>query len=100
MQFENVTVIKAANIYLGGQVTSRTLIFPDGSKKTLGIIMPGEFTWNNTAQETKEIISGDLQVRFEGDADWKHYTAGSVLVVPPNTTAYYKIHTVTDYCYL
>ena len=41
--FENVEVIKAANIYFDGKVTSRVVQFADGSKKTLGIMMPGEY---------------------------------------------------------
>jgi hypothetical protein len=40
MEFKNVTVIKKANVYFDGKVTSRTVIFPDGSKKTLGIMFP------------------------------------------------------------
>ncbi|WP_378954570.1 pyrimidine/purine nucleoside phosphorylase [Pelosinus sp. sgz500959] len=42
-QFENVTVIKKANVYFDGKVTSRTVVFADGSKKTLGIMLPGDF---------------------------------------------------------
>ncbi len=39
-EFKNVTITKKANIYFDGKVTSRTIIFPDGSKKTLGIMAP------------------------------------------------------------
>ena len=42
-QFDNVSIIKKANVYLEGKVTSRTVVFADGSKKTLGIMLPGEF---------------------------------------------------------
>jgi uncharacterized protein YaiE (UPF0345 family) len=42
-KFENVTVIKEANVYFDGRVTSRVLEFADGSKKTLGIMLPGEY---------------------------------------------------------
>jgi len=31
--FENVQVIKAANIYFDGKVTARVVVFADGSKK-------------------------------------------------------------------
>jgi len=41
-EFKNVTVVQKANVYFDGKVTSRTVIFPDGSKKTLGIMLPGE----------------------------------------------------------
>jgi len=57
--FKDVTIIKKANIYFDGKVTSRTVIFPDGSRKTLGIMLPGEYEFNT---DDKEIISGDLEV--------------------------------------
>lgn len=39
--FENVNVIKKANVYFDGKVTSRAVIFPSGEKKTLGIMQKG-----------------------------------------------------------
>jgi len=41
--FTNVTVTKAANVYFDGKVTSRKVEFADGTFKTLGIMMPGEY---------------------------------------------------------
>ena len=41
--FEKVTIIKKANVYFGGQVTSRTVQFTDGAKKTLGFMQPGDY---------------------------------------------------------
>jgi len=38
-EFNNVSIVKKANIYFDGKVTSRSLIFPDGSRKT--IMSPG-----------------------------------------------------------
>ena len=32
-EFKGVTIIKKANVYFDGKVTSRTVIFSDGSKK-------------------------------------------------------------------
>ena len=43
MEFKDVTIVKKSNIYFDGKVTSRTVIFPDGSKKTLGIMFPGDY---------------------------------------------------------
>jgi uncharacterized protein YaiE (UPF0345 family) len=40
-EFPNVTVVKKANVYFEGNVTSRVVLFPDGSRKTLGIMLPG-----------------------------------------------------------
>lgn len=45
-EFTNVTVIKKANVYFDGKVVSRTVVFADGAKKTLGIMQPGEYEFN------------------------------------------------------
>ena len=52
-EFKDVTIIKKANIYFDGKVTSRSVIFPDGSRKTLGIMLPDEYEFNT---DDKEII--------------------------------------------
>lgn len=59
-EFKNVTVIKKANIYFDGRVTSRTVIFPDGSKKTLGIMVPGDYEFSTAEPEIMEILAGLL----------------------------------------
>ena len=35
-EFKNVTVVKKANVYFEGKVTSRTVLFADGSKRRSG----------------------------------------------------------------
>ena len=57
-EFKNVTVIKKANVYFDGKVTSRTVLFSDGTKKTLGIMMPGEYEFGTADKEIMEILSG------------------------------------------
>lgn len=96
--FENVTVVKAANIYFDGKVTSRTVMFPDGSKKTLGIMLPGDYEFGTEAAELMEIIAGELTVLLPGEADWRRYTAGDSFRVAANSRFKLKVATVTDYC--
>jgi len=66
-QFENVTVIKKANIFFDGKVSSRTVLFSDGTKKTLGIIMPGEYEFGTGDKEIMEILAGSLEVLLSND---------------------------------
>ena len=42
-RFEHVTVVKKANVYFDGNVTSRTVLFADGTRKTLGVMLPGSY---------------------------------------------------------
>ena len=66
-QFENVTVIKEMNAYFDGKVASRTVLFTDGSKQTLGVMLPGEYEVGTDAKERMEIMSGDLDVLLPGE---------------------------------
>jgi purine/pyrimidine-nucleoside phosphorylase len=97
-EFKNVTIIKKANIYFNGNVTSRTIIFPDGSKKTLGVMLPGEYEFNTDAKEIMEIISGDLDVLLPGNKDWKTVKDGEAFEVPVKSKFGLKVKTITDYC--
>ncbi len=96
-EFKKVTLIKQANIYFNGAVTSRTIIFEDGTKKTLGICQPGEYTFNTGAAELMEILSGELDVKI-ADGGWGPVKGGESFVVPANSSFTMKVKSVTDYC--
>jgi len=97
-QFENVSITKAANVYFDGKVTSRTILFQDGSRKTLGIMLPGEYEFNTEDKELMEIISGELEVSLPGADGWKPVTGGESFEVPSNSSFQLRIITITDYC--
>jgi purine/pyrimidine-nucleoside phosphorylase len=96
--FENVMVTKKANIYFNGKVTSRTITFADGSKKTLGIMLPGDYSFNTDDRELMEIISGTLQVLLPGTGNWQTFQEGASFEVPAKSSFSLKVAGVTDYC--
>lgn len=97
-QFENVTVVKKANIYFDGNVTSRTVKFSDGTIKTLGIMMPGEYEFGTDAPELMEILEGTVEVLLPRSSEWVTITSGSHFEVPGNASFNIRVKTVTDYC--
>lgn len=97
-QFEKVAIVKKANVYFEGKVTSRTVIFADGSKKTLGIMLPGEYEFGTAAAEIMEILAGELIVLLPGQSDWLTYKAGDRFQVPAESRFKLKVLLVTDYC--
>jgi uncharacterized protein YaiE (UPF0345 family) len=97
-QFENVTVIKDANVYFDGKVSSRTVIFADGSRKTLGLMLPGDYEFGTEQKELMEILSGDLDVLLPGDSDWRVIKGGESFEVPANCRFKLVIKSPTDYC--
>ena len=97
--FENVSVIKKANVYFGGQVTSRTVVFADGTKKTLGFMQAGEYEFGTEAAELMEMLGGSMDVQLAGEEDWKTYTAGEAFNVPANSKFALKVpEGGADYC--
>ena len=96
--FANVTIVKKANVYFDGQVTSRTVLFADGSKKTLGIMLPGEYKFNTDAKELMEIISGDLKVLLPNARSWERMQGGDSFEVPANSSFSLRVASITDYC--
>lgn len=97
-QFENVSVIKEANFYFNGNVSSRTVVFPDGSKKTLGVMLPGEYRFGTSTHEIMEILSGELEVTLPGADEPVHVTGPETFEVPAGASFTVKVLTVTDYC--
>ncbi|MCB1665745.1 MAG: pyrimidine/purine nucleoside phosphorylase [Pseudomonadales bacterium] len=97
-KFSNVTVVKAANIYFDGSVTSRTVEFGSGEVKTLGIMMPGDYRFSTGKKEIMEILSGDVDVKLPGADAWENVTGGQSFEVPANAAFDIKVKSVTDYC--
>jgi len=96
--FTNVTADKKANIYFDGKVTSRTLHFEDGSIKTLGIMLPGEYTFNTGDKEIMEIMSGEMEVLLPESKEWISIVGPQSFDVPANSAFNLKVKTVSDYC--
>ncbi len=96
--FENVTVEVEGNSYFDGAVTSRTVIFADGTKKTLGFMLPGEYTFSTDAAELMEITSGDVHVQLPGSDEWEHIEGGGSFSVPAKSSFNIKVESITDYC--
>lgn len=96
--FSNVSIERAANIYFDGKVTSRTVIFADGEKKTLGIMMPGEYRFDTALKELMEIQAGSVTVLLPGETEWQTFNGGQSFEVPADSAFDIKVNEVTDYC--
>jgi hypothetical protein len=81
-KFEGVTAVVKANVYFDGKVVSHTVLLPDGSKKTLGLIYPGTYKFDTGAPECMEIIAGSCRARLAGETAFRSYGAGTSFSVP------------------
>lgn len=84
-EFPGVTAIAKANVYFDGKVVSHSILFPDGSKKTLGLIYPGKFHFGTDKAERMEIVAGQCTVKLDGQAGVKTWSAGQLFEVPANS---------------
>ena len=85
-QFDNVIVIKKANVYFDGKCVSHSVQFADGTRKTVGVILPSSLTFNTGAPEVMEGVGGSCRVRLAGQTEWVTYGAGQSFNVPGNSS--------------
>jgi uncharacterized protein YaiE (UPF0345 family) len=81
-KFAGVTVVTKANIYFDGKVVSHSVVFADGTKKTLGLIYPGSYHFGTGAPERMEIIAGACRATLDGQTAIRDYAAGQSFDVP------------------
>lgn len=81
-EFRGVTALPKANVYFDGRVVSHTILFPDGTKKTLGLIYPGKFHFGTDLAEVMEIVAGQCEVQLDGQTTRNRYGAGQSFSVP------------------
>lgn len=97
-EFQGVTIIKKANVYFDGKVTSRTVLFPDGERKTLGIMLPGEYEFSTADMEIMEVLGGSMDVLLPGSDAFVTYRGGDTFTVPANSSFKLKLKETADYC--
>ena len=90
-RFDNVSVGNKANVFFDGKCVSHSVYFPDGTRKTVGVIMPGSrLTFNVGAPELMEITGGTCEVKIAGEPAFKTYAAGASFRVAENSS--FEIH--------
>jgi uncharacterized protein YaiE (UPF0345 family) len=97
-EFNEVSVVREANVYYGGKVTSRTVIFADGTRKTLGFMQAGEYTFDTAAAEIMEMLAGEMDVLLPGSTHWKTCKAGDSFEVPADSKFDLVVKEFADYC--
>lgn len=80
-EISGVTALTKANVYFGGKVISHAIVLPDGSRKTLGVILPGSYSFGTGQPEVIQLISGACRVKQQGEADWKEFAEGETFRV-------------------
>jgi uncharacterized protein YaiE (UPF0345 family) len=85
-QLDRVSVSTKANVYFDGKCVSHGLTLADGTKKSVGVIMPATLTFKTGAPEVMETSAGACEVLLPGDSEWRRFAAGESFSVPADTS--------------
>ena len=85
-KFDNVSVTKKANVFFDGKCVSHTVHVADGSRKSVGVILPAKLTFKTAEPEIMEITAGSCRAKLPGASDWRTYRAGESFKVPANAS--------------
>ena len=96
-KYKDVNVDKIANIYFEGNVISRNIFLKDGSRKTLGVMLPGNYEFNTETRELMEIMSGKLNLKLQNDEDWKSIKDGMEINIPKNSSFKVEVLELVNY---
>jgi purine/pyrimidine-nucleoside phosphorylase len=81
----NASVTTQANVYFDGKCVSHSLSLADGTKKSVGVILPATLTFNTGAAEIMECVGGACEYKLAGSSDWVKSSSGEKFSVPANS---------------
>jgi len=97
-QINGVSVNPQANVYFDGKCVSHSITFADGSKKSVGVILPATLTFNTGAAEIMECVAGNCEYKLSGSEAWVKSAAGQKFNVPANSK--FEIRVTEPYHYI
>lgn len=80
------TILTKANVYFDGKCVSHGIELPDGTKKSVGVILPSALKFNTGAPEVMELVDGACRVRLAGSEAWTDYRGGQSFSVPGHSS--------------
>lgn len=85
-KIDNISVITRANVYFDGKCVSHGITLADGTKKSVGVILPATLTFNTGAPETMECVAGSCEYKLAGSNAWVKSAVGEKFSVPGNSS--------------
>jgi len=78
----NLSVTTKANVYFDGKCVSHNITLADGTKKSVGVVLPATLTFNTGAPEIMECVAGSCEYKLAGTEAWVKSSAGEKFSVP------------------
>ena len=80
-----VSIATKANVFHEGRCVSHSVTRGDGTKVSVGVILPASLTFNTGVPEIMECVAGSCEYRLDGSAEWKVSRPGEKFSVPDNS---------------
>ena len=80
-----------ANVYFDGKCVSHTVTLADGTRKSVGVILPASLTFNTGDPEVMETVAGHCSIKLRGSDEWKLYGPGDSYDVPGDSSFEIKV---------
>ena len=93
-----MTVATRANVYFDGKCVSHGITLADGTKKSVGVILPATLTFNTGAAEVMECVGGFCEHKLAGSDEWRPSGAGEQFSIPANSS--FEIRVTEPYHYI
>ncbi|GAB4209741.1 MAG: pyrimidine/purine nucleoside phosphorylase [Tibeticola sp.] len=93
-----VTLRAQANVYFDGKCVSHSFTLPDGTKKSVGVVLPATLTFDTGAPEIMECVAGACEYRLAGSEVWQRSQPGESFSVPANSS--FEIRVAEAYHYI
>ena len=98
VQLSNVTVATQASVYFDGKCISHSVTFADGTRKSVGVILPSTLSFSTGAPEIMECTGGACEHRLEGTDVWVKSLPGEKFSIPADSK--FDIRVVEPYHYI
>ena len=97
-QFDQISVIKKANVYFDGKCVSHTVTLANGERKSVGVVLPAQLTFNTGEPEIMECVAGSCEYRLGGTGEWRKSAPGEQFSIPANSS--FDIRVTEPYHYI
>jgi len=94
----NVTLVTKASVYFDGKCVSHGFTLADGTKKSVGVVLPATLTFNTGAAEIMECVGGNCEYKLAGSNEWKKSGPGEKFSIPANSS--FEIRVTEPYHYI
>jgi uncharacterized protein YaiE (UPF0345 family) len=69
-KIDGVSVSTQASVYFDGKCVSHAVLMADGTRKSVGVVLPATLTFNTGAPEKMECVAGACEYKLDGSDEW------------------------------